>query len=54
MEKDRCKEVNKSTVYLYAGSCSVIVLLLLLLLLLSEMLLLRLPTPVCCPAGRKF
>ena len=55
MEKDRCKEVNKSTVYLYAGCCSVVVLLLLLLLLLlSEMLLLRLPTPVCCPAGRKF
>ena len=53
MEKDRCKEVNKSTVYLYAGCCSVVVLLL-LLLLLSEMLLLRLPTPVCCPAGRKF
>ena len=52
MEKDRCKEVNKSTVYLYAGCCSVVVLL--LLLLLSEMLLLRLPTPVCCPAGRKF
>ena len=24
MEKDRCKEVNKSTVYLYAGCCSVV------------------------------
>ena len=27
MEKDRCKEVNESTVYLYAGSCSDVVLL---------------------------